>query len=68
MANKFHNKQIHPGTNATSTPPSPAVGPRSIQSLGKDGTVNWTHKNGSNIFGKAKGGFRKAKVHAVSSN
>ena len=68
MANKFHNKQIHPGTNATSTPPSPGVDSRGQHSLGKDGTENWTNKGGSNIFGKAKGGFRKAKVHAVSSN
>lgn len=66
MANRFHNKQIK-SQAATKAPPSPGLG-KTQGSLGKDGTENWTNKGGSNVFGKGTGGYKKIKVHAVSSN
>ncbi len=61
MANKLYNTK-------TGTPPSPGLGRGEVGREGKDGTENWTHKNGSNIFAKGKGGFKSIKIHAVSSN
>ena len=68
MANRFHNQQVRPGNNKTSTPPSPGLGKMGTGMLGKDGVENWTHKGGSNIFGRAIKSFKKIKIHPVSSN
>ena len=66
MASRRHSEFAK--QNKTSTPPSPGLGRTPMPHLGAEGTENWTHKGGSNVFGKGKKGFKDIKIHPVSSN